>query len=394
MSGLRSALDEVAALDFAGLPDARLEEEFVELQHAKRALEAQHLRCLAEIDRRASFQADGYLSTASWLQHRFQGGAGSARDQVRTARALGDMPQTREAFESGELSQDAVRLLASAHDADPDVFCAHEPVLLEAAAHHSVGELQQVVAYWKQGLESATEEAQRRWDRRRLHVSPVLGGMVRVDGDLDSDTGETLMTALRAVLDAEARARDAEDARTPAQRRADALGEVCRQWLHRSDRPVVAGERPHVTVTIDLDTLMGGTSGTSEFDHAGPLVPQAARRWACDASITRIVFGPKSEPLDVGRKTPVVPASMRRAVMARDRRCRFPSCDHPHTWCDAHHVVHWADGGRTSLANLLLLCRRHHRLVHDGSGYRLEMMDGSARFYRPDGSVLEDRAPP
>src|SRR6266508_4219332 len=93
MSELRSALDEVAALDFAELPDGRLEEEFAELQHAMRILEAQHLRCLAEIDRRASFQADGYLSTASWLRHRFRGGAGSARDQVRTARALGDMPR-------------------------------------------------------------------------------------------------------------------------------------------------------------------------------------------------------------------------------------------------------------------------------------------------------------
>src|SRR6266545_388570 len=132
MSELRSALDEVAALDFAELPDGLLEEEFAELQHAMRILEAQHLRCLAEIDRRASFQADGYLSTASWLRHRFRGGAGSARDQVRTARALGDMPQTREAFASGEVSHDAVRLLASAHDTDPDIFADHEPVLLEA----------------------------------------------------------------------------------------------------------------------------------------------------------------------------------------------------------------------------------------------------------------------
>src|SRR6266540_5249057 len=195
MSELRSALDEVAALDFAELPDGRLEEEFADLQHAMRILEAQHLRCLAEIDRRASFQADGYLSTASWLQHRFRGGAGSVRDQVRTARALGDMPQTREAFASGEVSHDAVRLLASAHDTDPDIFADHEPVLLEAATRHTVRELQQVVAYWKQGLDSAMDEAQRRWDQRRLHVSPLLDGMVRVDGDLDPDTGETLITA-------------------------------------------------------------------------------------------------------------------------------------------------------------------------------------------------------
>jgi uncharacterized protein DUF222 len=116
MSELRSALDEVGALDFAQLPDGRLEEEFAELQRARRVLEAQLLRCLAEIDRRASFQADGYVSTASWLQDRYRGGAVSARDQVRTARALREMPGTEEAFTAGELSQDAVKVLAAAHE--------------------------------------------------------------------------------------------------------------------------------------------------------------------------------------------------------------------------------------------------------------------------------------
>lgn len=113
MSELRSALEAVVAVDFAELPDARLEEEFGELQLARRTLDAQILRCLAEIDRRASFQVDGCLSTASWLQDRFRAGAGSARDQVRTAWALRDMHETREAFASGKLSQDAVRILAA-----------------------------------------------------------------------------------------------------------------------------------------------------------------------------------------------------------------------------------------------------------------------------------------
>jgi len=96
--------------------------------------------------------------------------------------------------------------------------------------------------------------------------------------------------------------------------------------------------------------------------------------------------------VDVGRRTPVVPASMRRAVVVRDRHCRFPGCDRPQSWCDAHHVVHWAKGGSTSLANLVLLCRRHHRLVH--GRFRLRMMEGRPVFTRPDGSILEDRAPP
>ena len=85
---------------------------------------------------------------------------------------------------------------------------------------------------------------------------------------------------------------------------------------------------------------------------------------------------------------------MRRAVIVRGRHCRFPDCDRPHTWCDAHHILHWADGGATAADNLLLLCRRHHRKVHEPGGFRLMVRDGHAAFTRPDGSVLEDRAPP
>jgi Domain of unknown function (DUF222)/HNH endonuclease len=215
---------------------------------------------------------------------------------------------------------------------------------------------------------------------------------VRVDGDLDPETGESLMTALRAVLDTEARS-GGTDERTPAQRRADALGEICRQWLDRGGRGTVAGERPHLTVTVAAEALRGEI-GVSELDHAGPVHPETARRLACDASVMRVVMAGRSEPLDVGRRTPVVPPAVRRAVIVRDRGCRFPGCDRPQAWCDAHHVVHWADGGETALQNLVLLCRPHHRLVHDG-GFGLAMEDGRSVFRRPNGSVIDEgRAPP
>jgi hypothetical protein len=218
--------------------------------------------------------------------------------------------------------------------------------------------------------------------------------MVRVDGDLDPETGETLLTALSAVLDAESRSRGKDDERTLAQRRADALGEICRQWLDLAERPSVAGERPHLTVTVVAEGLPSGSTASSELDHVGPVDPEAARRLACDASVMRVVMAGRSEPLDVGRRTPVVPPAMRRAVIVRDRHCRFPGCDRPHTWCDAHHVVHWADGGSTALSNLVLLCRRHHRMVHRSGGFGLGLLDGSPVFRRPDGTLLEDRAPP
>lgn len=161
-----------------------------------------------------------------------------------------------------------------------------------------------------------------------------------------------------------------------------------------AERPNVGGEKPHVTVMVDVDAIGGGAGDPSELDHVGPVDPEIARRLACDASVMRVVMAGPSEPLDVGRRTPAIPAAMRRAVIIRDRHCRFPGCDRPHTWCDVHHIVHWADGGPTALLNLILLCRRHHGLVHPPRGFRLELSDGRPVSRRPDGSVLEERAPP
>jgi hypothetical protein len=339
VSGLRSVVEELQSETLPSHPDALIEEDFAELQGAVELLEVERLRRLAEIDKRRLFVRDGHLSVASWLASRFKLGWGAAREQVRVARSLQEMPVTREALERGDISFSGAKVLVAAREADREAFARSEETLVQAARLHSINDLGRVVAYWRQAVERehATQGEEKLREQRRLHASVSLFGMVRVDGNLDPETGETLLTALGAVLDAEARS-GGDDERTPAQRRADALGEVCRQWLDRSDRPTVAGERPHVTVTVGAEAL--GAS-PSELDHVGPVAPETARRIACDASVMRVVMAGHSEPLDVGRRTPVVPPAMRRAVIVRDRHCRFLGCDRPHTWCDAHHVVHW-----------------------------------------------------
>ena len=411
MSELRSVIEALRTDSLSEQPDARIEEDFAELHLAVEHLDAERLRRLAEIDRRRLYERDGHLSAASWLVARFRMAWGAAREQVRIAHGLVAMDRTRRALEAGEVSMSSVRVLANAQTAEPEAFALGEEQLVEAARRHTVADLQRVVAFWRdcvarEATGGGTEAVRA---RRRLHASATHGGLVRVDGDLDPENGESLLTALRAVLDSETRSREADNDRTPAQRRADALGEICRQWLGGADRPVVAGERPHLTVTVDAAALgivradgggewapasANARGATAELDHTGPLDIEAARQLACDASVMRVVMGPRSEPLDVGRRTPVVPAALRRAVIVRDRHCRFPGCDRPQAWCDAHHVVHWADGGATALANLLLLCRRHHGLVHRTGGFTLELIDGRPVFRRPDGSELEDRAPP
>jgi uncharacterized protein DUF222/HNH endonuclease len=392
MSELRSAVEALRSEVLPALPDARIEEDFAELHRVSELLELERLRRLAE---RRLFERDGHLSAASWLANRFRMAWGTARGHSRVARALEHMPATRRALEAGDVSMSAAQMLVAARDADPDAFERGEEQLVEAARIHSMHDLGRVTSFWRQRVE---QERNLEGDdglraRRRLHASRTFQGMVRVDGDLDPEAGETLLTALRAVMDAEARNGDADEP-SPAQRRADALGEICRGWLDLADRQTVAGERPHVTVSIDVGSLVDPSRGAAELDNTGAVHAEVARRLACDASVMRVIMAGASQPLDVGRRTPVVPPAIRRAVIARDRRCRFPGCDRPHTWCDAHHVQHWADGGATALGNLLLLCRRHHRLVHEPSGFSLRLEEGMPVFRRPDGTVLEDRAPP
>jgi hypothetical protein len=241
VSELRSAVEALRSEVLADQPDARIEEDFAELQRSCDLLEMERLRRLAEIDRRRLFERDGHLSTASWLASTFKVPWGSAGEQVRTARALGEMPRTRRAMDAGELSMAAVPMLAAARQAVPEAFVESEEQLVEAARIHSMHDLKRIAAYWKSAVEGerALEGEEKLHERRRLHASVTFLGMVRLDGDLDPEIGEIVLTALRAYLDAEAGSGGAKDGRTPAQRRADALGEILRQWLDLADRPTV-----------------------------------------------------------------------------------------------------------------------------------------------------------
>jgi hypothetical protein len=216
MSELRSVVDRLRSEPLAELPDARIEEDFTELQGAIEQLEVERLRRLAELDRRRLFERDGHLSAASWLSSRFRVAWGSARGDVRVARGLDEMPRTRAALEDGSISMSAAKVLVAARQEDPEAFDRSEPQLVEAATIHSMNDLRRIAAYWRQQAEreAAVQGDEALRARRPLHASLSFLGMVRVDGDLDPETGETLLTALQAVLDAEARS-DSPDERTP-----------------------------------------------------------------------------------------------------------------------------------------------------------------------------------
>jgi hypothetical protein len=402
MSTLRSVCDELRIRDLRAVSDDEVASYLDDLEHTDRFVDAERARALTELERREVVARDGHLSLASWMVARHGVAPSTAAGHVRMARALEQMPVAADALSSGDVSSAAVSLLASAQEVSPGPFARAEDALVDAARALPVTQLRDAVAQWRESAdaERAMQDEERRFERRRLHVSAALDGMVRVDGELDASTGQTVLTALRAVEDAGVRSRvghrsgehhspSAEpDPRTPAQRRADALGEICRQWLDLAERPLVSGERPHVVVTMDIESLEGRLGRRCGLEDTGPMTSETARRWACDAHVTRVITDGSSQPLDVGRKTKVVPPALRRAVAVRDGGCAFPGCERPSSWCDVHHIRHWADGGTTSIDNLLLLCRRHHRLVHHRR-FTVEMTNERPRFFRADGTVLD-----
>jgi hypothetical protein len=171
------------------------------------------------------------------------------------------------------------------------------------------------------------------------------------------------------------------DRRTHAQRNADALVELATRALQYGNLPTERVERPQLLIKLDYDTLTR-TVRTATLDGTGPIHPETARRFACDAKVIPMVLGSRSEPLDVGRRSYTVPTPMRRALIERDQGCAHPGCAIPWQWCDAHHIRSWLDGGATALHNLVLLCPAHHRQIHH-SKWRIEMVDNYPVFHPP-----------
>jgi hypothetical protein len=203
------------------------------------------------------------------------------------------------------------------------------------------------------------------------------GEMMRISGWVDIEAGERLRAELEPGPPA-----DGDNRSTPA-RRADVLLDILNG----------ASDRPNLIVHVSAATLASREPGISETGNGTFLTADEIKRLACDANLTRVVFGPDSQPLDVGRTKRLVTPALRVAVVSRDLHCIFPGCDRPASWGDIHHLIPWSEGGPTSLDNLVMFCRHHHTLIHEG-GWRLEGTPGHLSFYRPDGSQLGVRPPP
>lgn len=336
------------------------------------------------------------------------GGFAAAAHADPTSEADGSHPVDQPPGRPG-LSYGHVAVIARmADDVGPDDAAAAEPILLEAARQVDPDALRKLARRLRHCVDpdGAQADANKAHTRRRLHVSETMDGLVVLDGLLDPESGAVLRTALNAAMTAPG----PEDGRCAAHRRADALIDLAQHAMDAGQLPESGGVRHHVTITADAATLLpdgpppgrlpeqeegGGSTRPvrlsseggedvadvrrarhrlpadtshpppADVESGAPMPSESARRIACDASFARMLLGPDSQPLDVGRSTRIIPTAMRRALNVRDGGCAYPRCDRPASWCEAHHREHWVDGGSTSLDNLVLLCRAHHRPVHD-----------------------------
>lgn len=206
-------------------------------------------------------------------------------------------------------------------------------------------------------------------EKMELSLTQDVNGVIRVRGRLSAEGAAVLRSALSPLAKPVP-----EDARSVAKRRADALVELARRVLAAGTLPVEGGVRPQVGLTVDIAELRRHT-GVVDLDWGGTVSIQTARRICCDAEVIPIVMRGGSQPLDVGRRQRLVTGPLRRGLIARDRGCVAPGCDRPPEWCEAHHLVHWANGGATSIDNTALLCGYHHTLVHQGE-WTARVIDG------------------
>jgi Domain of unknown function (DUF222)/HNH endonuclease len=353
---------------------------------------------LREFDERLGWN-NGFLSCAHWLHWRTGIDLGAAREKVRVARALATLPQLSDAMRRGRLSYAKVR--AVTRIATP----ASEERLLHLALAATAAQVERLVKAWRHAdLKTASRQTEERHLARQLTTWIDDDGMVIIRGRLTPDAGAIVLRALELTSDRlfresanNAKGGELAEDTTSGQRRADALTVIAEAALGVDlDRGCTA-DYVQVVLHVESGAVVAGSPGlateATAFTGALEVGPGAIRvsaetslRLACDASVVEMRHDGHHEALTSGRKMRTVPSSIRRALAARDATCQFPACTSRR--CDAHHIVHWADGGATGLDNLVRLCRRHHRAVHEG-GFALERTAAGLAFRDPRNRRLD-----
>jgi hypothetical protein len=351
-------------------------------------LDAKIAAAAGEFDHHSLWDLDAATSLTAWLRDRASMTANAAGRLAARGRRLRVLPVTTAAAANGSLSGGQLDVvLASLDDRTASLFADHEAELVPALMALDVRRVGRAMAAWK-ARATADDDTERGEPVRAVRLSATLDGRRVLDGTLDAEGGAVVEAALREATTADG---ESEERRIPATRRADALVDFCRFFLDHRQGASGARHRPHVNVVIDEEELHTG-SGATVVD--GPKLDSAtASRLLCDCQLHRLVRSGRSEVLDYGRSTRTIPVALWNALVLRDQHCRFPGCDRPAHWTEGHHVRWFSEGGPTAIANLVLLCSRHHHRLHL-RGWKAKLSpDAAFEVTDPAGRVRVTRPP-
>lgn len=362
---LADTLDLLCAAD----PITLCEGQTVVALHAQlERLKAVVTKATAAFDAGREWEADGARSAAAWVSVKTRTPLAAAHQRVRLGRDLRSMPASAAAWAAGQMSEAHVEALAAERRrVGPERFDPAEAQLVGYASELTYRGFRRALAYWSQAVDADGAEARAAHQRegRRFHLSASFEGVWFCDGVLDPVGGEVVANALRRIEDElfaadwAAATQPGELARTPAQRRADALVEMARRA-----GAVPEGARapePLFTVLVGYETLAGRIC---ELASGTVVTPGSLLPWLDGAFIERVVFDGPDRVIDVAHRRRLFAGATRRAVQVRDRECYSPFCDVPADRCEVDHVVPFARGGPTDTTNGRPACGYHNRNRH------------------------------
>src|SRR5438034_5121397 len=367
------------------------DEDFVDpraLSSVVDRLQAKLCRVVAAATKRGDHLLAG-RSRCSWVASECQMSKTSAADRLCVGEQLRNLPRIAQALSSGEIGYQAASVICHlSEQVGEKRRYIEEEDWIRFAQRFSIKDLRYLTyeARVRWDCEGFEREAEQNFDLRSLDLSETTGGMYRLDAWLDPVGG----AALKAAIESLSSPLGADDARTPKQRRADAMVEMAHHAMDRGTLPRRHGARPHIALLTTIEGLKGELgAAASHLQNGMPISNKTVQRLACDGALHRVLKA-DSMVVDVGRAKRTAQPAHWRAMRARHKTCAAPGCDRPLNWTYAHHVDFWQEGGQTNLRKMLPLCFYHHRLVHEG-GWQVILAGDRVEFIPPETPAITRR---
>lgn len=342
-------------------------------------LEVEFSRLAIEFDKTNWWGYEGFNTAFDWIRINCHLNSHQAWNALAVGSVEAELPQTLQAMQAGEIGFAHVATMARTASEVRGAF--DETRLLPLARETSPGKFFHKCIHYRHAIDADgyNRDQERLAEERGLRLNTAQDGCVLISGLLDPVGGAAVRTALEPL----AQPSGEHDDRNREQRYADALVELAS-----------GGKPAEIQVTSTIETLKGmAGAAAAEMEFSLPISTKTVRRMACDCSVTRVLLDQDSAVVDLGRSKRVVSHALRSALKVRDGHCQWPGCEREASRCDGHHLVHWIEGGETNLRNLVLLCRRHHRMVHEGGWQLVKRDDGRIVTVAPTITFAGARGP-